>query len=67
MLIDQQNNNLLTSNSPLGVRGGSKYFLIAGEASGDLHASNLMREIKNLDTEAEFCFLGGDLMQVQGG
>lgn len=67
MLIDQQNNNLLTSNSPLGVRGGSKYFLIAGEASGDLHASNLMREIKNLDAEAEFCFLGGDLMQAQGG
>ena len=44
-----------------------KYFLIAGEASGDLHASNLMREIKNNDPAAEFCFLGGDLMAVQGG
>ncbi len=44
-----------------------KYFLIAGEASGDLHASNLMREIKALDDKAEFCFLGGDLMQAQGG
>ena len=44
-----------------------KYFLIAGEASGDLHASNLMREIKNNDRTAEFCFLGGDLMTAQGG
>jgi lipid-A-disaccharide synthase len=44
-----------------------KYFLIAGEASGDLHASNLMRELKNADSQAEFCFLGGDLMQAQGG
>ena len=44
-----------------------KYFLIAGEASGDLHASNLMREIKNNDPAAEFCFLGGDLMAAQGG
>ena len=44
-----------------------KYFLIAGEASGDLHASNLMREIKKNDPIAEFCFLGGDLMFAQGG
>jgi lipid-A-disaccharide synthase len=44
-----------------------KYFIIAGEASGDLHASNLMRELRNVDSEAEFCFLGGDLMQAQGG
>lgn len=44
-----------------------KYFLIAGEASGDLHASGLMREIKALDTEAEFYFLGGGLMLAQGG
>ncbi len=44
-----------------------KYFLIAGEASGDLHASSLMRELKNLDANAEFCFLGGDLMAAQGG
>jgi lipid-A-disaccharide synthase len=42
-----------------------KYFIIAGEASGDLHASNLMRELRNADSEAEFCFLGGDLMQEQ--
>lgn len=44
-----------------------KYFLIAGEASGDLHASNLMRELKKLDADAQFCFLGGDLMLGQGG
>ena len=44
-----------------------KYFIIAGEASGDLHASNLMRELKVIDPQAEFCFLGGDLMAAQGG
>jgi lipid-A-disaccharide synthase len=43
------------------------YYLIAGEASGDLHASNLMREIKRTDPAAEFRFRGGDLMQAQGG
>ncbi len=40
-----------------------KYFLIAGEASGDLHASNLMKAIKKLDETAEFEYSGGDLMQ----
>ncbi|WP_291854564.1 lipid-A-disaccharide synthase [Marinilabilia sp.] len=44
-----------------------KYYIIAGEASGDLHASNLMRELKTLDSEAEFRFWGGDLMARQGG
>lgn len=44
-----------------------KYYLIAGEASGDLHASNLMAELKKLDAAAEFRFLGGDLMQSVGG
>jgi lipid-A-disaccharide synthase len=44
-----------------------RYFIIAGEASGDLHASNLMRELKKQDSNAEFCFLGGDFMQLQGG
>ena len=42
-----------------------KYYFIAGEASGDLHASNLMKSIKELDKEAEFRFLGGDLMAKQ--
>lgn len=44
-----------------------KYFIIAGEASGDLHASNLMAALKRHDAEARFCFLGGDLMAAQGG
>lgn len=44
-----------------------KYFLIAGEASGDLHASNLMAQIKKEDPEADFRFFGGDLMAAQGG
>lgn len=44
-----------------------KYFLVAGEASGDLHGSNLMAALKEEDPNAEFCFFGGDLMQAQGG
>ena len=44
-----------------------KYYLIVGEASGDLHASNLMKSIKAVDTDAEFRFFGGDLMTAVGG
>lgn len=44
-----------------------KYYLIAGEASGDLHASNLMQAIKEKDENADFRFFGGDLMQEVGG
>jgi lipid-A-disaccharide synthase len=44
-----------------------KYYLIVGEASGDLHASNLMRALKKEDQEADFRFFGGDLMSAQGG
>lgn len=44
-----------------------KYYLIAGEASGDLHAANLMKGLKEVDKDAEFRFFGGDLMQAQGG
>lgn len=44
-----------------------KYYIIAGEASGDLHASNLMKELKLKDPNAEFRVWGGDLMQAQGG
>lgn len=44
-----------------------KYFLIAGEASGDLHASHLMQALKKADPEADFEFFGGDLMQAVGG
>lgn len=44
-----------------------KYYLIAGEASGDLHASNLMKALKTEDPKAEFRFYGGDLMSKVGG
>jgi len=44
-----------------------KYYLIAGEASGDLHGSNLMRELKLADSDAQFRYFGGDLMQNEGG
>ena len=44
-----------------------KYYLIAGEASGDLHASNLMRALRQQDAAAEFRFFGGDLMAGVGG
>ena len=44
-----------------------KYYLIAGEASGDLHASHLMQQLKQQDAEAEFRFFGGDLMTAVGG
>lgn len=43
------------------------YMLIAGEASGDLHASHLMASIRRHDPEAQFVFLGGDLMAAQAG
>lgn len=43
-----------------------KYYIISGEASGDLHGSNLIREIRNLDPVADFRCWGGDLMQQAG-
>lgn len=44
-----------------------KYYIIAGEASGDLHGSNLMKELQKLDSDAQIRFWGGDLMQAVGG
>ena len=44
-----------------------KYYIIAGEPSGDLHASNLMKSLASRDPEAEFRFWGGDLMAAVGG
>ncbi|MDB5112459.1 MAG: lipid-A-disaccharide synthase [Mucilaginibacter sp.] len=44
-----------------------KYYLVAGEASGDLHGANLMKALKEQDPAAEFRFFGGDLMQAIGG
>ncbi len=44
-----------------------KYYLIVGEASGDLHASHLMQALKRRDSESQFRFFGGDLMAAVGG
>ena len=44
-----------------------RYYLIAGEASGDLHGSNLIRELRAQDSDAQFRFFGGDLMAAQAG
>jgi lipid-A-disaccharide synthase len=44
-----------------------KYYIISGEASGDLHGSNLIKELKKLDSDIDLRFWGGDLMQKQGG
>ncbi|MBL7970554.1 MAG: lipid-A-disaccharide synthase, partial [Prolixibacteraceae bacterium] len=43
-----------------------KYYVLAGEASGDLHASNLIKEISLLDPQAQFRGFGGDLMENAG-
>ena len=44
-----------------------KYYIIVGEASGDLHASHLMMSLKKQDNNAEFRFFGGDMMSAVGG
>lgn len=44
-----------------------RYYIIAGEASGDLHGSNLMKELRKLDSSATIRFWGGDMMQQAGG
>jgi len=44
-----------------------KYFLVAGEPSGDLHGASLIEELKKIDKEAEFRFFGGDLMRMSAG
>ena len=44
-----------------------KYYIISGEASGDLHASNLMKALLQEDSNADFRFWGGDLTQAVGG
>lgn len=44
-----------------------KYYIIAGEASGDLHGSNLMKELYKKDPNADIRFWGGDLMKNVGG
>jgi lipid-A-disaccharide synthase len=44
-----------------------RYYLVAGEASGDLHGANLMKALKDADPAAEFRYFGGDKMQAEGG
>jgi len=44
-----------------------RYYIIAGEASGDLHASNLMKELRLRDSQADFRCWGGDKIQAEGG
>jgi lipid-A-disaccharide synthase len=44
-----------------------KYYLVAGEASGDLHGANLMKALKTEDSNASFRYFGGDKMQAEGG
>ncbi len=44
-----------------------KYYLVAGEASGDLHGANLMKALKDQDPNAEFRYFGGDKMKAEGG
>jgi len=44
-----------------------KYYLVAGEASGDLHGANLMKALKNEDPNASFRYFGGDKMKAEGG
>ena len=44
-----------------------KYYLIAGERSGDTHAAHLLHELKKQDAAADFRYWGGDLMQAEGG
>ena len=44
-----------------------KYYLVAGEASGDLHGANLMKALRERDGQANFRYFGGDLMRAEGG
>ena len=44
-----------------------RYYIIAGEASGDLHGANLMKALQKQDVDAQFRFWGGDLMEKAGG
>jgi len=44
-----------------------RYYIIAGEASGDLHGSNYLKELKKLDSLAQIRFWGGDLMAAEAG
>ena len=61
-----ENSKLVSRNPQPATQILMKYYVLAGEASGDLHASNLIREIHRIDTEAQFRGFGGDLMENAG-
>ncbi len=54
----------MTASSP--EKKAKRYFIVAGEASGDLHASNLVKQMRMLEPDAVFCGFGGDLMESAG-
>lgn len=58
---------MLPNHLPLRDYANMKYYLVAGEASGDLHGANLMKGLKQKDPKAEFRFFGGDKMFAEGG
>lgn len=67
-MIKQKNLIFTTSKIEIHfMQKPNKYYIISGEASGDLHGSNLMKSILKKDPTAEFRFWGGDLMQSVGG
>ena len=55
-----------STNSPFRGQGGMKYYIISGEASGDLHGSNLIKQLFLQDTAADIRCWGGDLMEQAG-
>ncbi len=65
--MTDEKNSLNDLSTPFSGTGGFRYYLIAGEASGDLHGSNLIKELKKLDAAATIRCWGGDLMQQAGG
>ncbi len=64
-MVEEAKSNADLSLPFRGTRG-FKYYLIAGEASGDLHGSNLIKELKKLDADAVIRCWGGDMMQAAG-
>ena len=58
---------MFSSNTDIKEFDIMKYYIIVGEASGDLHASKLMSSLKRIDPKAEFRYFGGDCMMTVGG
>lgn len=62
--MDDNSNYISHHPSPI-LHQNMKYYLVAGEASGDLHGANLMKALKAEDSEAVFRYFGGDKMQAE--